>query len=98
MRCGRTTRFLLPLLQKKSVVKEEYTTYFRSVIADGRVRFITDESEKMQTLKWLGERYNPGRPEALSKEIARGFSHLLMVDVEIEHITGKEAIELTRNR
>lgn len=84
------------IVAKNTVVKEEYTTYFRSVIAFGRVRFITDESEKMQTLKWLGERYNPGRPEALSKEIARGFSHLLMVDVEIEHITGKEAIELTR--
>ena len=86
------------IVAKNTVVKEEYTTDFRSVIAFGRVRFITDEAEKMQTLKWLGERYNPGRPEALSKEIARGFSHLLMVDVEIEHITGKEAIELTRNR
>lgn len=84
------------VVDKDDVVKEEYTTYFRSVIAFGRVRFISDEAEKRQTLAWLGARFNPGDDDGLAKEIAKGFNHLHMVEISIDHLTGKEAIELVR--
>ena len=84
------------VVDKDDVVKDEYTTYFRSVIAFGRVRFIEDETEKRQALVWLGERFNPGDKEGLDKEMAKGFSHLHMVEITIDHLTGKEAIELVR--
>ena len=86
------------VVDKDDVVKDEYTTYFRSVIAFGRVRFIEDETEKRQALVWLGERFNPGDKEGLDKEMAKGFSHLHMVEITIDHLTGKEAIELVRAR
>lgn len=82
------------VVDKDDVVKEEYTTYFRSVIAFGRVRFLEDEAEKRQALTWLGQRFNPGDDEGLAKEIARGFNHLYMVEITIDHLTGKESIEL----
>jgi len=76
----------------------EYTTYFRSVIVFGRARILTDETEKRSALEKLGKRFSPDDPEGLQSEIAKGFSHLLMIAIDIEHITGKEAIELVRQR
>ena len=35
---------------------------------------------------------------AVSKEIESGFSRMLMIRFDIEHLTGKEAIELVRQR
>ena len=32
------------------------------------------------------------------KEIAGGFNRLLMVEITIDHLTGKEAIELVRKK
>ena len=44
----------------------------------------------------LGNRYNPNQDEALQKEIESGLSRMLAIRFEIEHLTGKEAIELVR--
>lgn len=76
------------------VVPSEYTTYYRSVIAFGRARILRDEQEKMAALRMLGEKYNPGQPEALAAEIAHGFARLHMIELTIEHLTGKQAKEL----
>jgi len=78
------------------IVPEEFTTYFRSVIVFGKARFLTDEKEKMSALRKLGEKYSSDNPEGLSEEIHKGFNHLLMVEITIEHMTGKESIELVR--
>lgn len=80
------------------VVPSEFTTYFRSVIVFGQARILTDEKEKMSALQKLGERYSPGIPEALSAEINKGLKHLLMIEVAIEYMTGKESIELKRGK
>ena len=76
------------------VVPSEYTTYYRSVIAFGRACILRDEQEKMAALRMLGEKYNPGQPEALAAEIAHGFARLHMIELKIEHLTGKQAKEL----
>ena len=44
----------------------------------------------------LGNRYNPNQDEALQKEIESGLSRMLAIRFDIEHLTGKEAIELVR--
>ena len=46
----------------------------------------------------LGNRYNPNQDEALQKEIESGLSRMLAIHFDIEHLTGKEAIELVRGR
>lgn len=75
----------------------EFTTYFRSVICFGKVHIIEDEEEKMRTLRLLSERYSKGE-EGTEKEIESGFLRMCMICFEIEHMTGKEAIELVRAR
>ena len=86
------------VIEKDDVQPEKYTTFFRSVIAFGRIRIIEDEQEKLETARMLGNRYNPNDDESLQKEIESGFSRMLMIRFDIEHLTGKEAIELVRQR
>ena len=76
----------------------KYTTFFRSVIAFGRIHIIDDEKEKLETARMFGNRYNPNNDDSLQKEIESGLSHMLMIRMNIEHLTGKEAIELVKKR
>lgn len=47
-------------------------------------------------LRILGERYNPGDHGGLQHEIDKSLSHVAVMCMEIDHLTGKEAIELVR--
>ena len=82
------------VIDKDDVRPEKYTTYFRSVIAFGRIHIIEDEQEKLETARLLGDRYNPNQEEALQKELEKGLSRMVMIRFDIEYLTGKEAIEL----
>lgn len=84
------------VIQQDEVHAQEYTTYFRSVIAFGRIRIVKDEDEKLAGIRLLGDRYNPHSDEALQKEIEKGMSHMHIIRFDIEHLTGKMAIELAR--
>ena len=84
------------VIEKDDVQPEKYTTFFRSVIAFGRIHIIEDEYEKLETARMLGNRYNPNHDEALQKEFEGGLSRMLMIRFDIEHLTGKEAIELMK--
>ena len=82
------------VIDKEDVQPEKYTTYFRSVIAFGRIHIIEDDQEKLETARLLGDRYNPNQEEALQKELEKGLSRMVMIRFDIEYLTGKEAIEL----
>jgi nitroimidazol reductase NimA-like FMN-containing flavoprotein (pyridoxamine 5'-phosphate oxidase superfamily) len=82
------------VIEQDDVQPEKYTTFFRSVIAFGRIHIIEDEKEKLEIIRMLGNRYNPNQDDALQKEIESGLSRLLAIRFDIEHLTGKEAIEL----
>lgn len=55
-------------------------------------------TEKLAIARLLGNRYNPNQDEALQKEIEHGLSRMLAIRLDIEHLTGKEAIELVRQQ
>ena len=84
------------VIEQDNVQPEKYTTFFRSVIAFGRIHIIEDEKEKLEIVRMLGNRYNPNQDDALQKEIESGLSRLLAIRFDIEHLTGKEAIELVK--
>ena len=84
------------IIDQDHVSPSEYTTYFRSVIAFGRIHIVEDETEKLAIARILGNRYNPNQEEALQKELEHGLSRMLAIRFDIEHLTGKEAIELVR--
>ena len=86
------------VIDKDDVQPEKYTTFFRSVIAFGRIHIIEDEVEKLGIARLLGNRYNPNQDEVLQKEIEHGLNGMLAIRFDIEHLTGKEAIELVKQR
>lgn len=83
---------------KDEVIQEEYTTYFRSVIAFGKARIIEDDTEKKAAIEKLAEKYSPDYEEGRLQEIDRGYKQLCMIELNVEHMTGKEAIELVRDK
>ena len=86
------------VIAQDEVHPEKYTTFFRSVIAFGRIHIIEDEAEKLATARIFGNRYNPNQEKVLQKELESGLSRMLMIRFDIEHLTGKEAIELVRQK
>lgn len=93
---ARESRVSFCVVDQDQVVPEKYTTYFRSVVAFGRARILGDEAEKRAALEALAERYSPGDREGRQREIEREFSHVCLVEIAVEHLTGKEAIELVQ--
>ncbi len=85
------------VIAKDDVQPEKYTTFFRSVIAFGKIRIVENENEKLAMARMLGNKYNPNQEEALQHELENGLSRMLMIRLDIEHLTGKEAIELVRH-
>ena len=79
-------------------------SYFRSVIAFGRIHRLESMEELIHGLRLLGEKYNPGDHAGLQHEIGKsvampgGISHtrVAVLCMEIDHLSGKEAIELVR--
>ena len=84
------------VIDTDDVKPQQYTTYFRSVIAFGKIRIVESEEERLAAARMLGNRYNPGHDEALQKELENGFKRMLVICLDIEHLTGKQAIELMR--
>ena len=82
------------VVERDDVVPEKFTTYFRSVIAFGRVRVVEDEASRVAALRLLAGRFAPGMREAAEREIAQGFARVCLLEFTVEHLTGKEAIEL----
>lgn len=86
------------IIDQDQVVPAKYTTYFRSVIAFGQARILTDDAEKRSALEKLAAKYSPAQAEGRMAEIERSFDRLCIIELAITHFTGKEAIELTRAR
>lgn len=78
---------------------EEVATYYRSAIAFGKVRFVEEEEELRRILWLFAKKYSPvGADQAIHKEIESEIRATALVEIQIEHMTGKEAIELLRAR
>lgn len=86
------------VVDQDKVVPEEYTTYFRSVIAFGTARELEDEGEKRKALEALAAKYSPDQVEGRQKEIQSQFANVTMVELTVERMTGKEAKELVQEK
>ena len=83
------------VIDQDQIVPEKYTSYFRSVIAFGRMRILENEQEKRAAIEKLAVKYAPeGSPESREKEIRKFWEGFYMLEMSIEHLTGKEAKEL----
>ena len=93
----REARASFCVVDRDDVKPAEYTSYFRSVIIFGRVRVLEDEAQKRAAIELLARRYFPeDSAENRRRAIEREWAGLCMLEMDIEHMSGKEAIELAR--
>lgn len=85
------------VIQQDQIVPEEYTTYFRSVIAFGNIRIVDDEKEKLHSIEIFAKKYHPAdSQENRNRAISEDMPPLCMLCLDIQHMTGKEAIEVIK--
>ena len=101
--CGRKidcikadSRCSFCVVSQDNIVPEEFTTYFRSVIVAGRIKILTDAEEILHGLIMLSDKYCPGIDP--TKEIDKFRNTVKVLRIDIDSITGKESIELVRQR
>ncbi|MCU0486902.1 MAG: pyridoxamine 5'-phosphate oxidase family protein [Anaerolineales bacterium] len=84
------------VIHQDKIIPEKFTTHYRSAIAFGRARILTDEGEKRCALESLVARYSPDYPVEGQQEIERDLHHTCIIEVKIEHLTGKAAKEIAK--
>jgi len=80
----------------QNVIPQEFTTYFRSVIVFGQAHIVESVHDRIAALRLLAEKYSPGIDP--SAEIDRFIKTVCIIRIDIDSATGKEAIELTRQK
>lgn len=84
------------VIDEDNVVPEEYTTYYRSAVAFGKIRIVEDNSEKRAAIRKFAEKYvsyDAGTVEVIEK----AYSKFCMIELSIEYMTGKESVKLINN-
>lgn len=95
----RNAKVSFCVIDKDTVIPEEYTSYFRSVIVFGEMRILEDEAEKWDAMERLSLKYAPeDSPENRRRAIEKDWAPLCVLELAIAHMSGKEAIELVREK
>ena len=85
------------VVAQDDIITEKFTTYFKSVIAFGTARIIEDDAEKRNAIEKLTVKFTPDQTEQKRSEaIEKEFPALGRVEITIEHMTGKQALELIK--
>lgn len=88
----------LSFIDREDVVSAEYTTYFRSAQVFGRAMIIEDGEEKEKAFRALCEKFCKSDLDRYDEVMSNEAARAVIVRVEIEQMSGKEAIELVKER
>lgn len=87
------------VIDQDQIIPEEYTTYFRSVVVFGKAYILEETREFDQAIEQLAIKYNPDdQDENRSNVINQSKDRMNIIRISIEHLSGKEAIELVRKK
>ncbi len=92
----RNSKVSFCVIQADTVVPHAFTTHYRSAVVFGKARLLTEDSEKKFALQCLVEKYSPGFTAEGDAEIERDWKRVCVAEVQIEHMTGKAAIEIMK--
>lgn len=84
------------VIDQDVIVPEKYTTHFKSVLSFGRISILEDPEEISHAMHAIGTKYGTGNAEDLEKEVQKTAPAVCAIKMEIEHITGKQCIELVK--
>lgn len=96
---NRKAKVSFCVIDQDQIVPEEYTSYFRSVIVFGTMRILNDDSEKRNAIDKLALKYAPNDTvENRRNAIEREWKPLCLLEMGIDHMSGKEAIEFVKKK
>lgn len=86
------------VVARDDVKPEELTTYYKSVVAFGRVSLLQGE-EKRSAILDIGRKYSGMLgDEKIMAEIKGAMDRMNLLCLEIEYLTGKQSVELMKNQ
>ncbi len=94
----RNNKVSFCVIKTDDVIQKTFTTHFRSAIVFGRARMLTEDSEKKYALECLVEKYSPDYIAESQSEIEREWKLVSVAELQIEHMTGKAAIEIINGK
>ncbi len=94
---ARHDKVSFAVVDEDTIVAEEYTSYFRSVVVFGKAR-IAEGDERLAAFKALAEKYSGSLPKEVVHKKVEGCSRAAIIAIDVEQITGKEAIEYVRDK
>ena len=87
------------VVAQDEIVPETYSTDYISVIVFGRARIMDDPAEKRAAIERLAVRYAPNEPTShMNAEIEESAGHMAMVEITIEHMTGKQSLRMAKEQ
>ena len=87
--CGKVC---FTVIGEEMIKDEAWAPYVRSAVVFGRCRPIGDGEAALAAVKRFAMKYYPDE-ETADEEIARSGQAVMMFEIEIEHISGKEVQE-----
>lgn len=92
---ARNEKVSFCVIDKDEVIQNTYTSHFRSVIVFGKARIMEDNSEKRKAIEILTSKYSPDMEKSHQiQAIDKEYNILCMIELTIDHMSGKEAMEL----
>ena len=88
------------VVERDRVSPHAFATNYRSAIAFGRARLVPDAQAqtKRRALEALNQKYAPDFEREGEREILSGWSGVQIVEIQIDHLTGKEALKSVQEK
>ena len=81
------------------ILSKDFTSSFRSVVAFGEARIIESDEEKRAVMESYTKKYSPDEPQDnADKKIAARFAAVTIIEMQIQHLSGKESMDLVKMR
>lgn len=82
------------VIDQDEVVREAFSTDYKSVILFGRARILEDDLEKRNAIYKIAQKYGIGSREKEETEVSRSWDALCVFELGVEHMSGKQAKRL----
>ncbi len=94
----RNEKVSMSVIARDEIYQEKFTTLYVSAVVFGKAKILENQNEINLYCTRLAEKLCPDNIKNIPAEINSSASAFTIVEITIEHMTGKECIELTRQR
>lgn len=84
------------VISKDDILPEKYTTLYKSVIVFGKIKVLKTVDEMSEPIMTLTRKYVEGDDEGIAKEFETFKKNMYMLQLDIEHMSGKQCKELVK--